>query len=60
VDIYQQEINEKTYLKETKDFIKKMVKVPIIDIYDADDDKAPDPGNKKKVAEPLRPAIYLE
>jgi len=57
---YQQEINEKSYLQETKGFIKKMVNAPHIDIYTAGDDKAPDPGNKKKVAEPLRPAIYLE
>ncbi len=60
MEVYQQEINEKSYLQETKGFIKNMVNAPQIDIYNAGDDKAPDPGNKKKVAEPLRPAIYLE
>ncbi len=52
-------MDEYSYLKNSKDFLEKEFKA-IVEIYDADDPKAPDPGNKKGMAEPMRPAIYVE
>ncbi|KAA0002316.1 MAG: leucine--tRNA ligase [Thermoplasmata archaeon] len=51
-------IDEFGYLSHAKDFIISEFNAQVF-IYKADDD-VPDPGKKKSLAEPLRPAIYVE
>ena len=53
------EINEKEFLKDSKDYIKKILSCDI-EIFNAGDEGIYDPAKKAKYAFLLRPAIYLE
>jgi leucyl-tRNA synthetase len=41
-----------------KTYLEKTLGVPL-EIYDADDETAPDLGGKKRAALPLKPGIYI-
>ena len=56
---YQIKINEKDYLKNSKEFLKNAFSCEFL-IYCSEDKNVYDPSNKTKFAEPLRPAIYIE
>ena len=51
-------IDEFEYIDNAKDFISQEFNAQVF-VYKGDDD-APDPGKRKELAEPLRPAIYVE
>ena len=56
---YLTDINEKDYIIDSMDFLKRLYNCDF-EIYSADDKDKYDPNNKAKFAEPLRPAIYIE
>jgi len=56
---YEAQVNEKLYLKQATEFLKKEFPADI-EIYSADDKNIHDPMKKSQYASPLRPAIYLE
>ncbi|KYK23872.1 hypothetical protein AYK24_06960 [Thermoplasmatales archaeon SG8-52-4] len=56
---YKVEIKEDVYLKKSKDYIKEIFTCDI-EIFNADESKIYDPGNKIRFAVPLRPAIFIE
>lgn len=51
--------NELAYLSSAKSFLEKEFKCEIM-LFSADDSQAYDPQNKKNVAFPFKPAIYVE
>jgi leucyl-tRNA synthetase len=55
----EKELNEYEYLTNAAGFLENQFGCKIR-IYSADDDSAPNPGNKLKAAMPGRPAIYIE
>ena len=56
---YLTDINEKNYLDDSKDYIKKIFNCDV-NIYNSDEKEKYDPENKSRFAEPLKPAIYIE
>ncbi|MEM1609014.1 MAG: class I tRNA ligase family protein, partial [Ignisphaera sp.] len=55
----ESDIDELEALKITKMYIEKKINAKVM-IYDAEDPAAPDYGAKKRIAQPLRPGIYVE
>ncbi|MEM0026603.1 MAG: leucine--tRNA ligase [Ignisphaera sp.] len=55
----ESDIDELDALKIAKIYIEKRLNARVM-IYDAEDPTAPDYGAKKKIAQPLRPGIYVE
>ncbi len=53
------EVDEYSILKQVASYLEKKIGAEIA-IYRSDDESAPDLGGKKRVAQPLRPGIYLE
>jgi leucyl-tRNA synthetase len=51
-------IDEFFYLNGAREFLEKEIGARV-EIYRGDDPSAPDPGDKKSLAEPLKPAIYI-
>jgi hypothetical protein len=56
---YLTDIDETDYLKKSKDYLKTAFFCDI-EIYNEEDKTIYDPKNKKSLAVPLRPAIYIE
>ena len=52
-------IDEFEYLTNTKKFFENNFGCEV-SVFSGDDSSAPDPGNKMKVAVPMKPAIYIE
>ena len=60
-DILKQvKIDELKALTNALDYIKEKIGVQEIHVYSSIDEKAPDPGKRKHLALPFRPAIYIE
>ena len=60
-DILKQvKIDELKALTSALDYIKEKIGVQEIHVYNSIDEKAPDPGKRKHLALPFRPAIYVE
>ena len=53
------ELDEKSTLTEAKTFLSKELKVPV-EIHSEDDSNLYDPKVRAKLAEPYRPAIFIE
>ncbi|MFO8133002.1 MAG: leucine--tRNA ligase [Thermoplasmatota archaeon] len=54
-----EQIGEASYLDGARDFFEQEIGATM-HVYGADDESAPDPGDKKRHAVPGRPAIYAE
>ncbi len=53
------DLDEYTVLRDARPFLGETLNVPV-EVYRADDLAAPDPANKRGVASPLKPALYIE
>ncbi len=58
--ILNKTLDEKNIIKEATKYISRILNATKIEVYEASDPEAPDYGNKKKLAMPLKPAIYVE
>jgi len=56
----QVKVNEFEVLSKALEYIKERTGLRELYIYNAIDEKAPDPGKRKHLALPFRPAIYVE
>jgi leucyl-tRNA synthetase len=53
------ELDEKSVLAQSKSFLSRELKVPV-EVYSEDDIGLYDPRGRSKLAEPYRPAIFIE
>ncbi len=53
-------LDEENIIREASRYISRILNAVKIEVYRASDPNAPDYGGKKKLAMPLKPAIYIE
>ncbi|HLE47687.1 MAG TPA: hypothetical protein VI818_05265, partial [Candidatus Thermoplasmatota archaeon] len=52
--------DEQAVLEGARDFLAQTLNVDALEVFRADDAAAPDPGKKRGVAAPFKPALYIE